>query len=99
MFELFASILIGVVLIGCFFWTRRAPVAGIGAALALWLGMQIVLAALSPATLLHAFLSASGVALLLGKLLALLLLVQGLRAALEARTRLLAAERAQSGSI
>jgi hypothetical protein len=79
------TLLAGVVLLGCFSWSRRSPEAGIGAGVVAWLGMLVLPVAISPATFFASFLSASGVGLLFAKLMVLVLLVRGLLAARAAR--------------
>jgi hypothetical protein len=81
-------LVVGAALLGCFVWTIRAPVAGLGVGLALWLGVELLVIGLAPALLLISFLSATGVAILLAKIVAVGLLTRGLLAALSARAML-----------
>lgn len=82
------TVIVGAVLVGCFFLSRRAPVVGIGVALAFWLGFQMLKIAISPSSLLTSFLSATGVATLFAKVVVLTLLARALYAGLAARTML-----------
>ncbi len=73
--------LIGSALLGCHFAVRRAPVAAFGAALGIWLSLQLLSFALAPSAILLAFLSVLGVALLMARIVVLVLLVRGALAA------------------
>ncbi|MBW2456327.1 MAG: hypothetical protein JRI68_17540 [Deltaproteobacteria bacterium] len=79
------SVAVGLLLLGAFLVSRRAAVTGLAGALAIWVGAQVTLAAMVPAALLASFLSLSGVALLFGKVVVLVMLLRGLLAALAAR--------------
>ncbi len=72
--------LVGSALLGSYFATRRAPLPAFVAALGVWMA-QVLAFSLAPSTLLLAFLSASGVALLMAKIVVFVLLVLGAVAA------------------
>jgi hypothetical protein len=71
---------VGLTLFACYLVARSVPTAGIAAALAFWLGAQVVLGATSPESLLPSFLSASGVATSFAKIVFAVLLLRGLLA-------------------
>jgi hypothetical protein len=85
----FASVdilIIGALLLGCFFLSRRAPLAGLGGGLLLWLAAELARVAVSPASFLVSFASASGVAIVFAKLVVLVAFIAGVRAAIAARS-------------
>ena len=77
---------LGLLLIACFVWTRRAPVAGLGAALAIWLVAIALAVGASPLQwLVHSFASLRGVLQLFATIVGLFILARGLAAALRVR--------------
>jgi hypothetical protein len=81
LFSLVGDGIVGGALLACYLVARRAPAAGLSAALAVWLGVRLVSFAVAPASLLLSFLSATGIAALLGKVVVVVLLARGLMAA------------------
>lgn len=75
------NVVLGCALLGCYFAARRAPGRAFLVALGLWLANRLLVLAAAPATLFLAFVSAPGVALLMGRIVVLALLVRGLLAA------------------
>jgi hypothetical protein len=72
---------IGVAFLACWHAARRAPVAATTAALAIWTVVRLALFLVAPAELLLSFLSAGGIAILIGKVAVFVLLARAVLAA------------------
>jgi hypothetical protein len=81
-----ANGVIGVALLGCYYAVRRAPIAAMMAALAIWALARLVLFIVAPAEILLSFLSATGIGILLAKVAVFIILIQGVLATRRLRT-------------